>query len=100
MLIILTLYAVLLWLVFSKFKLIKWGRVSGTVAVPGGAFILAVFPAMFCGPLRRSRNVRFSAAIEAKADFSRATRCGPIDECTRYSASALRTFCTIASGCA
>jgi multidrug resistance efflux pump len=47
MLIILTLYAVLVWLVFSKFKLVKWGWVSGTVAVLGGAFILAAFLAMF-----------------------------------------------------
>ena len=47
MLIILALYIVLLWLVFSKFKLVKWGWISGTVAALGGAFILAVFLAMF-----------------------------------------------------
>ena len=47
MLIILTLYAVLVWLIFSKLKLVRWGWVSGTVAVLGGAFILAVFLAMF-----------------------------------------------------
>src|SRR5213593_3157111 len=47
MLIILSLYLVLLWLVFSKLKLVKWGWASGTVAVLGGAFILAVFLAMF-----------------------------------------------------
>src|SRR3954471_10743048 len=47
MLIILTLYVVLVWLVFSKFKLVRWGWISGTVAVLGGAFILAVFLAMF-----------------------------------------------------
>jgi multidrug resistance efflux pump len=47
MLIILTLYIVLVWLVFSKFKLVKWGWGSGTVAVLGGALILAVFLAMF-----------------------------------------------------
>ena len=47
MLIILTLYGVLMWLAFSKFKLVKWGWVSGTFAVLGGAFILAVFLAMF-----------------------------------------------------
>src|SRR5213080_2164013 len=43
MLIILTLYIVLIWLIFSKLKLVKWGWVSGTVAVLGGALILAVF---------------------------------------------------------
>lgn len=47
MLIILTLYLVLVWLIFSKLKLIKWGWASGTVAVLIGAFILAVFLAMF-----------------------------------------------------
>ena len=47
MLIILTLYLVLVWLVFSKLKLLKWGWASGTVAVLIGAFILAVFLAMF-----------------------------------------------------
>jgi multidrug resistance efflux pump len=47
MLIILTLYVVLAWLIFSRLKLIRWGWVSGTVTVLGGAFILAVFLAMF-----------------------------------------------------
>ncbi|MBR0784126.1 HlyD family secretion protein [Bradyrhizobium iriomotense] len=47
MLIILTLYVVLVWLVFSKLKLVRWGWGSGTVAVLIGAFILAVFLAMF-----------------------------------------------------
>jgi multidrug resistance efflux pump len=47
MLIILTLYLVLVWLVFSKLKLIEWGWVSGSVAALGGAFILAIFLAMF-----------------------------------------------------
>jgi multidrug resistance efflux pump len=47
MLIILSLYLVLVWLVFSKFKLLRWGWASGTVSVAGGAFILAVFLAMF-----------------------------------------------------
>ena len=47
MLIILTLYVVALWLVFSKFKWVKFGWVSGTIAGLGGAFILAVFLALF-----------------------------------------------------
>ena len=33
MLIILTLYVVLAWLVFSKLKLVRWGWISGTIAV-------------------------------------------------------------------
>jgi multidrug resistance efflux pump len=47
MLIILTLYLVLVWLIFSRLELVRWGRVSGSVAVLIGAFILAVFMAMF-----------------------------------------------------
>ncbi len=47
MLIIASLYAILVWLVFSRLKLIRWGWVSGTLAVIVGAFILAVFLAMF-----------------------------------------------------
>jgi multidrug resistance efflux pump len=47
MLIILTLYAVLVWLVFSKLKLLTWGWVSGAVVVLIGGFILAVFLALF-----------------------------------------------------
>lgn len=47
MLIILTLYILLAWLLFSKLKLLKFGWVSGTVVALGGAFILAVFLALF-----------------------------------------------------
>src|SRR5436190_15816580 len=47
MLIILSLYMVLVWLVFSKLKLLKWGWGWGSVTVFVGAFILAVFLAMF-----------------------------------------------------
>jgi multidrug resistance efflux pump len=47
MLIILTLYIVLVWLLFSKLKLVKWGWASGTVTLLAGAFILAVFLALF-----------------------------------------------------
>ena len=47
MLIILTLYLVLLWLIFSRLKLVRWGWASGSAAVLISAFILAVFMAMF-----------------------------------------------------
>src|SRR5471032_1146658 len=47
MIIILCLYVVGLWLVFSKFRLVRWGWASGTVAVLAGAFILAIFLALF-----------------------------------------------------
>jgi multidrug resistance efflux pump len=47
MIIILCLYVVALWLVFSKFRLVRWGWLSGTIAVLAGAFILAIFLALF-----------------------------------------------------
>src|SRR5712692_9641606 len=47
MIIILCLYIVALWLVFSKFKLVRWGWLSGTVSVLIGVFILATFLALF-----------------------------------------------------
>ena len=47
MLIILCLYIVALWAIFSKFKLVRRGWLSGTVAVLVGAFILATFLALF-----------------------------------------------------
>ena len=47
MLIILCLYFVALWLLFSKFKVVRWGWLSGTISVVIGAFILATFLALF-----------------------------------------------------
>jgi multidrug resistance efflux pump len=47
MVIILCLYIVALWLVFSKFKLVRWGWLSGTVSMLVGALILATFLALF-----------------------------------------------------
>src|SRR5947209_2307146 len=47
MIIILCLYLVALWAVFSKFKLVRWGWLSGTVSLLIGVFILAIFLALF-----------------------------------------------------
>ena len=47
MVIILCLYLVALWAVFSKFKLVRWGWLSGTVSIAVGVFILATFLALF-----------------------------------------------------
>jgi multidrug resistance efflux pump len=46
MVIILCLYIVALWVIFSKFKLVRWGWLSGTVSVLIGVFILATFLAL------------------------------------------------------
>jgi len=45
--IILCLYVVALWLVFSKLKLVRWGWLSGTVSVLIGVLILATFLGLF-----------------------------------------------------
>jgi multidrug resistance efflux pump len=45
--IILCLYVVALWLVFSKLKLVRWGWLSGTVAGLVGVLILATFLGLF-----------------------------------------------------
>jgi multidrug resistance efflux pump len=47
MVIILCLYIVATWLVFSKFKLVRWGWLSGTISLLVGGFILATFLALF-----------------------------------------------------
>src|SRR5947199_2019485 len=47
MIIILCLYLVALWAVFSKFKLVRWGWLSGAVSIAVGIFILATFLALF-----------------------------------------------------
>jgi multidrug resistance efflux pump len=47
MIIILCLYLVALWAVFSKFKLVRWGWLSGTISLLAGGFILATFLALF-----------------------------------------------------
>ncbi|MCC8975885.1 HlyD family secretion protein [Bradyrhizobium brasilense] len=47
MLIILCLYLIAIWVIFSRFKLIRWGWASGTATVLLGALILATFLALF-----------------------------------------------------
>ena len=47
MIIILCVYLVALWLVFSKLKLVRWGWLSGTISIAIGVFILATFLALF-----------------------------------------------------
>ena len=47
MLIIFCLYFVALWLLFSKFKVVHWGWLSGAISILIGALILATFLALF-----------------------------------------------------
>jgi hypothetical protein len=46
-LIILCLYFIALWLVFSKLNIMRWGWLSGTISLLIGGFILATFLALF-----------------------------------------------------
>jgi multidrug resistance efflux pump len=45
--IILCLYVAAMWAVFSKFKLVRWSWLTGTVSILIGVFILAIFLALF-----------------------------------------------------
>jgi multidrug resistance efflux pump len=45
--IILSLYVAAMWAVFSRFKLVRWGWLSGTISILIGASILATFLALF-----------------------------------------------------
>lgn len=47
MVIVLCLYLIALWVVFSKFRLVRWGWLSGTISLLIGGFILATFLALF-----------------------------------------------------
>jgi multidrug resistance efflux pump len=47
MLIVLGLYILLVWLVFSKLKVVNWGWISGTAVALVGLLIIALFQAMF-----------------------------------------------------
>src|SRR5450631_3104505 len=62
MVIILCLYLVALWAVFSKFKLVRWGWLSGTVSLLVGGFILATFLALF-NYLTPSGRVTFTGRV-------------------------------------
>jgi multidrug resistance efflux pump len=45
--IVLSLYLIALWGLFVRFKLVRWGWLSGTISVLVGIFILATFLALF-----------------------------------------------------
>jgi multidrug resistance efflux pump len=69
-LIILTLYLILAWLIFSKLKLLKWGWGSGTITVLIGVGILAVFLAFFNYLTPSGRFVIVSRVVEVTPNVS------------------------------
>jgi len=62
MVIILCIYLVALWAVFSKFKIVRWGWLSGTISLLVGGFILATFLALF-NYLTPSRRVTVTGRV-------------------------------------
>src|SRR5437879_13851624 len=70
MLIILGLYAVLVWVLFSKLKIVKWGWLPGSVTVLIGAFILAIFMGLFNNLTPSGRFVIVSRVVEVTPNVS------------------------------
>ena len=58
MVIILSLYIAAMWAVFSRFKLVRWGWLSGTISILVGAFILATGAMPTHGPSPTQLNIR------------------------------------------
>ena len=74
MLIILCLYAVALWAIFSRFKLVRWGWASGSVAVLVGLLILATFLALFNYLTPSGCGARVSNAMRERFATMRLTK--------------------------
>lgn len=70
MVIIAALYLVLVWLVFSRLKLIRWGWFSGTVTALLGVFILAVFVALLNYLTPSGRIVVVGRVVEVTPNVS------------------------------
>ena len=70
MVIILVLYIVLVWLLFSKLKLVKWGWTSGVITVLVGAFIMAIFLGLFNSLTPGGRFVVMSRVVEVTPNVS------------------------------
>jgi hypothetical protein len=70
MLILLVSYLILIWLAFSKFKLIRLTWSSGTVAALAGIVILAVFVAMLNYLTPTGRVVVVSRVVEVTPNVS------------------------------
>src|SRR5713226_1819746 len=71
MIIILCLYVVALWLVFSKFKLVRWGWLSGTVSVVVGAFNIETFLELFTYLTPAGRVTVTGNVVEVTANVTR-----------------------------
>ena len=74
MLIILCLCAVALWAIFSRFKLVRWGWASGSVAVLVGLLILATFLALFNYLMPSGRLTVTGRVVEVTPNVAHASR--------------------------
>lgn len=70
MVIVLLLYVLLVWLLFSKLKLVSWGWTSGTITFVVGAFILAIFMGLFNSLTPGGRFVVVSRVVEVTPNVS------------------------------
>jgi multidrug resistance efflux pump len=70
MVIIAVLYIILVWLIFSRLKLVRLGWFSGTIATLVGAFILAVFLALLNNLAPTGRITIISRVLEVTPNVS------------------------------
>ena len=70
MLIILCLYLLALWLVFSKLRIVKLGWLSGMVSLLIGGFIIATFLALFNYLTPSGRMTVTGRVVEVTANVS------------------------------
>ncbi|MGJ5037473.1 HlyD family secretion protein [Bradyrhizobium sp. HKCCYLRH3059] len=70
MVLVMVLYIVMVWLLFSKLKLVKWGWGAGTITVVIGAFILMVFLGLFNSLTPAGRFVVISRVVEVTPNVS------------------------------
>jgi len=89
MIIILTLYLLLVWLAFGKFKLVKLGWLSGVVTVFIGAFILAVFLALFNSLTPSGGFVVGSRVVEITPNVSGQVTAIPVQSNVQVKAGAI-----------
>lgn len=70
MLIILCLYLLVVWLLFSRLKIVRWGWLSGSVTALLGAAILAAFMALFNYLTPSGRLTVISRVVEVTPNVS------------------------------
>src|SRR5688500_3247415 len=70
MIIVATLYAVIVWLVFSKLKLVRWNWLSGAAVALVGAVILSVFLALLNHLAPSGRIVVAGRVVEVTPNVS------------------------------